>query len=87
MTNAEPNTRRIEYRELYKTIRKMMDEDIKKYNEGVVESAIENRNSLSKAKRKLMLDKKQLIALTEDNIRTRNRKKIIEIIKKFYSDL
>lgn len=75
--NADSNIRRIEYTELCKTIRKRIGEDIKKYNEGLVESTTENRNSLNKTKRTLTIGKKQVVAVTENNIRTTDGNNII----------
>lgn len=77
---------RIEYTELCKTITKRINEDIKKYNEALVETAIENRNTRKEAKRALMIDQKQVIALTEDNISTTDRNEVLEITPN-YSDL
>lgn len=46
--------------------------------------AIENSNSYKKAKRKLMIGKKQIMTFWEYNIRTRDRNKVIEIATKFF---
>lgn len=54
---------RIAYKELYQIIMKQMDEDIKTYNERIVEPPIENRNSYEKAKK----SKKKQNICTEHN--------------------
>lgn len=46
MENADSNMRKIEYRELCETIRKRIEENIKKYNQRLIESSTENRISL-----------------------------------------
>lgn len=83
MKNADSNIRRIECTELVE-----IQNDINKYNEGLVESAIKNiqpQECQKNANDEIM--KKQVIALTEDNIRTTDRNKIIQITIKFYNAL
>lgn len=62
-------------------------EDIKKYNERLIETAIENRKSYKNAKRLMIIGKKQVVALTNENVKITNKEDIINLVTKFYSKL
>ena len=79
---------RVEYVELCKTIRKKMSEDIKSYNEQLVQEAIENNTSYKRAKRELILGKNQIITIVDnDGTRITDRDSIIEYVAGFYKNL
>ena len=77
----------IKYAELCKALRKSMKEDIKKYEEDVLKTSLENKSSFKKVKRMLMVGRNQLIALDTDQGRITDKKEILEYIGYFYSNL
>lgn len=47
----------------------------------------ENRKSHQNARKWILFDQKQIVALTMDNTTRSNKKEIINLVSKFYSDL
>ncbi|XP_067127708.1 craniofacial development protein 2-like [Centruroides vittatus] len=86
--SKENITSNIEYAELCKTIRKCFTEDIRKYNCGLVKTALENNKSLRNAKQQLTNGRKHIFALKkEDGTVTRDREEILARVEEFYKKL
>ncbi|KAK9877362.1 hypothetical protein WA026_017759, partial [Henosepilachna vigintioctopunctata] len=69
------------------SVRKSIAEDIKNYNEKLVQTAIKNNKNYKKANKALIIGKKLIIAIRSDNIRTTDRAEIINLVTKSYIDL
>ncbi|KAL1447418.1 hypothetical protein WDU94_003530 [Cyamophila willieti] len=78
----------IEYRDLCKTIRKRLRDDIRKYNTDIVQKAIEDNTSLKQANKKLIIGKNEIFTLKKENGEsTKNPNEIIKIVETFYNNL
>jgi Reverse transcriptase (RNA-dependent DNA polymerase) len=79
---------KIEYRELCKTVRKQMREEIRKYNVHIVQKALTQSRGLKSAKLKIKEGKSLMVAIrNKDGSITTDRDKIVERCAEFYKEL
>ena len=79
---------KIEYRELCKTVRKQMREEIRKYNVQLVQKALTENKGLKSAKLKTKEGKSLMVAIrNKDGSITTDRDKIVERCAEFYREL
>ena len=79
---------KIEYRELCKTVRKQMREEIRKYNVQLVQKALTENRGLKSAKLKTNEGKSLMVAIrNKDGSITTDRDKIVERCAEFYREL
>jgi len=78
----------IEYAELCKSIRREIKEDVRKFNEKVIQEAIENNKSMKKTKQRLAIGKKQILGVQkEDGTTTYNRITILKTVVEYFTNL
>src|SRR5271154_2151023 len=78
----------IEYRELCKTVRKQMREEIRKYNVQLVQKALTENRGLKSATLKTKEGKSLMVAIrNKDGSITTDRDKIVERCAEFYREL
>ena len=78
----------IEYVQLCKSIRVAMKEDVKKFNERIVQEVIENKKSMKKVRRRITIGKKQILAVQkEDGTTTYNRQAILRTVADYFAKL
>lgn len=77
-----------QYRDINKSIRQNIKEDLKRHNDKLIEITIENNSNLKMLRRKMVENKKQLYIIQDENGNvTTDRNKIKDIIENFYSQL
>src|SRR5271154_5767781 len=78
----------IEYRELCKTVRKQMREEIRKYNVQLVQKALTENRGLKSAKLKMKEGRSLMVAIrNKGGSITTDRDKIVERCAEFYREL
>lgn len=82
---TKSDTKNGENRELRKTIQEKINEGVRSYHEELVQTAMENRKGFMRMKVTLIINKQQIVVVTQDRTTTGNV--IIKIVNKFCSEL
>lgn len=82
---TKSDTKKGENRELHKTIQEKINEGVRSYHDELVQTAMENRNGFMRVKVTLIINKQQIVVVTQDRTTTGNV--IIKIVNKFCSEL
>ena len=88
LKNSDTPRDNIEYVELCKAIRVAIKEDVRNFNEKIVQEAIENNKSIKRARGRLAIGKKQILALQKgDGTTTYNRPVILRTVTEYFGNL
>lgn len=80
------NIQRIEYTEFCKTIRKKIVDDMRIFNEKLVEIDKEN-TKIYKTRKALIIGKKQVIPLEQEHTKVMNKDEIIKLVTELCKDI
>ena len=82
------NKQRIEYADIFKTIKKKARDDIRKYNQEIIRETTMTSNSLKKVRKTQKLSQDRLFTLLDKQGReSHDQYKIIERIEEFYTEV